>query len=133
MFASYKLLNVFVTSYRWMQPQGTTTTIPFPRSLHSRLWCAHSRSSSAIATHSPCQIQNAVIRIRTRALRTSPARSLCAEADLPPLHYQGLALSTSLLSSIAQLPATSIHDYLFDKICSKPKPQGANTHIRYYY
>jgi len=75
-------------------------------------------------------IQNVAIRICTGASRSSPSLSLCPDAGLPPLHSQRLALSTSLLSFITQFPLTSVHNYRFNAICSKPKTYIAYTHIR---
>jgi len=65
-------------------------------------------------------IQNSAIRICTGAFYTSSALSLCAESGLPPLHYRRLILTAGILSSIAQLPYTSIHEYLFSKTCTQP-------------
>ena len=62
--------------------------------------------------------------------KLSPALSLCAEAGIPPLHYRRLTLSENLLTAIAQLPDTPIHDYLFNKIDNKLPYRGASTHIR---
>jgi len=73
-----------------------------------------------------------IIRICTGAFYTGPALSLCAESGLPPLHYQRLTLTAGLLSSIAQLPFTLIHEYLFSKTCTKPIFNRAHTHMWYF-
>jgi len=64
----------------------------------------------------------------------APAQhSVCVlTQDSPPLHYRRLTLSASLLSSIAQLPSTPIHDCLFSKSCDKFKSHGAYTHLLSY-
>jgi len=74
-------------------------------------------------------IQNSAIPICTGAFYTSAALNLCAESGLPPLHYRRLTLTGGLLSSIAQLPFTSIHEYLFSKTCTKPILNRAHAHM----
>jgi len=75
-------------------------------------------------------IQNSAILIYTGAFCTSPALSLCAESGLPPLHCRRLTLTAGLLSSIVQLPYTSIHEYLFSKTCTKPTFNRAHTYMK---
>ena len=111
MFASYKRLKVFVRSYHWMRPLGTTTTIPVHSPLRSRLWRVHLRSSW-IATRRPRHN-------RRYGHSTSLAFSVCAEGAYPHSNRHS-ALSASLLTSVALLSASSIHDYVFNPNCNKP-------------
>jgi len=77
-------------------------------------------------------IQNFAIPICTGAFYTSQALGLCAESGLPPLHYRRLTLTVGLLSSIAQLLFSSIHEYFFSKTCTKPIFNRAHTHMWYF-
>jgi len=77
-------------------------------------------------------VPNAAIRICTGVFRSSPTLSLCAESRYYPLHYRRLYLSTSLVTSVLQLPNTSIHDILFNTFCHRLTYRKSFTHTRYY-
>jgi len=110
--------------------QQTPTSLPILDPLITGLRCLNLRGLAPPSQLALLEsIQNAAIRVCIGTFRTSPSLSLCADAGLLPVHFRLLAFFTSLLSSITQFPRTSVHNYLLNTICSKPKALRAYTHI----
>lgn len=73
-------------------------------------------------------IQNGALRICLGAFRTSPADSLCVEAEEPPLDLRRLKLALQYAVKLKDNPSNPAYDVVFNPRC-EPLYEGSN-HIR---
>ena len=64
--------------------------------------------------------QNSALRTATRAFRTSPAGSLCADTGVAPLHYCRLTLTDKFLTTILQHPNIPAYEFIVDPALTPP-------------
>jgi len=88
-------------------------------------------SKSQLALLEP--IQKSAIRICTGAFRRSPHLSLWSDPAMPPLHYRGLFLPATLISSILCLPNTHVHQLLFNTQLNHDTYCRAHTPLPNFY